>query len=321
MLFDAWRQFNSEIISSLKTYKFETERDNALNTIVECIFIKTNASEVYGSLGEKLKSFLSHVNFDHPEMHVFVKNILGDESIKEIEQFADLANYCKRKGYDSVAPKLKLMLSHFVKSSFFLNGKTLGNPAETNTHIRFLKNSNLWHLREKKKCQKINVAIDSEYDYKKIDESILCCYHHNSQKTEQLRTELLRKKRILEKMNCRHLLDEINTAINKLNNEICAINMGFRRITLGNVASSLKKIDPSISDIHIFPLTENQAYENNSIKTILSMTENFPAFGSKFPVFDHYGVVRGLEQDYGLLVGERDSRTFFLGYYMENKDE
>lgn len=321
MLFDAWSKFNSEIINSIKTYKFEVEKDNALNTIVECIFIKTNAAEIYGSLGEKLKSFLSHVNFDHPEMAVFVKNILGENSIKEIEQFADLANYCNRKGYDLVTPKLKLMLSHFVKSNFFLNGKTLGNPEETNTHIRFLKQPNLWHLREKKKFQKINVVIDSEYDYKKNDNSILCCYHHNSKKTEQLRLELLRKKRILEKMNCRHLLDEINSAINKLNNEICAANMGFRRITLGNVASSLKKIDPAASDIHIFPLTEKQANEVDSIKTILSMTENFPAFGSKFPVFDHYGVVRGMEQDYGLLVGERDSRTFFLGYYMENKDE
>jgi len=321
MLFDAWRKYNSEIINSIKSYRFEKPDDYQINSVVECLFIRTNAEEIYGTLGKNFKSFLNNVNFDHPEVSVFVKNILGNECITEIEQISEIANFCKRKNFVNFIPKIKLMLNCFVKSNFFLNGKTIGDPAETNTHIRLLKNNNLWKLREKKKCQRINVSYDSNYDYKKTNESLLCCYHHNSQKTEQLRVELLRKKRLLEKMNCKHLLDEINVAIEKLNNEVCAINMGFRRITLSNVASALQKFDSNSSDIYIFPLTEEQCLKAESIKTLVNLTENFPAFSSAFAAFDHYGVVRGAEQSHGLLVGERDAKTFFLGYYMEKEDE
>ena len=114
---------------------------------------------------------------------------------------------------------------------------------------------------------------------------------------------------------------EINAAIEKLKLDLNLQSFGFHRITLNVVARNLNAFCDVKGNIRIYPVTQEIAAANDSLRQIVNLCESFPAFCGDYAVFDHYAFIKDELSDVGIIVGERDAQSLFLGYYYEWKDK
>jgi hypothetical protein len=109
------------------------------------------------------------------------------------------------------------------------------------------------------------------------------------------------------------MVGEIDAAIAKIEQESANKNYGFRRITLNNVANLYKDIFETEDDIIIIPVSKEIYDKNRTVANFIDVCDKFPALDG-FPVFDHFGLVGSTKIKNYVLVAERDTQTFFLGY-------
>ena len=310
------QDYNQSILSSIKNFNYQIDPPKNLYGVLECLFKQTETEKIYGDLGIKLSNFIKNIDMAHPELDAFISNFIGLEAINELEILGEIAAFCRKKRYFSVIPRLNLLLENFSKNKIFLSANSLGDPKETNTHCRFLPKEKLWSIRENKKQQVLHFSKNLFDGSEGKDENIFTAYHHNSDKTLQLKSELERKKKIFETLNCSHMIQEIEDAIKNLESGIITANFGFRKITLSVASNCLKKMAAKNSQSYILPVTYQMSQENINIKNFVDFCDNFKIFNSLYSVFDHYAVLRLDDFDIGVLVAERDTKTFFVGYVL-----
>ena len=68
------------------------------------------------------------------------------------------------------------------------------------------------------------------------------------------------------------------------------------------------------SDVVIIPVNSTIFQSCKDVQKLVTICDNFPVFGHEYPVFDHYALVGCVDASQFVLVGERDTQTFFLGY-------
>jgi len=312
MLPEIWKNFNKAIQNSILNFNYKFEEKDAFNVLYENVFVKLSDAKCLGELGESLKEMLKSMDARHPEINTFFYNLLGSQAIEEISEIVEIQNFCNRKTFKHAGKRIKELLGHFSKNFILLNGKTIGDPEKTNCHVRFLEPKKMWGCRSKKKKQLLNankILPDST-----INLDCLNLYHHNSDKTLELKNQLAKKLEIFENLSCNYLASEIKQAIKRLDDELITVNFGFRRITLSTLASIHRKVLKHSEDIYIYPVNEELYWKNENISNFIDLTDNFKCFNNNHPVFDHYGIVCGEEEKVGFLVGERDTKAFFMGY-------
>lgn len=312
MLPEIWKNFNKTIQNSILNFNYKFEEKDSFNILYENLFHKLADVKCLGELGESLKEMLKSMDAKHPEINTFFYNLIGLQAIEEITEIVEIQNFCNRKAFKSVGNRIKELLGHFSKNYILLNGKTIGDPEKTNCHIRFLEPKKMWACRSKKKRQILNANKILPDNVVSLD--CLNLYHHNSDKTLELKKQLLKKLEIFENLSCNHLASEIREAIKRLDDELITINFGFRRITLSTLASVHRKIFKHSEDIFIYPINEETYWKYENISNFVDLTDNFKCFNSNHPVFDHYGIICGEDTKVGFLVGERDTKAFFIGY-------
>jgi hypothetical protein len=312
MLPEAWMLFNQAILNSIKNFNYQIPEDFSLASLCDSFFVKSAELNFLDDLGSNLKEMLQNIDPSHPEINIFFYHLLGQEVINEISSVVEIANFCNKKKYDSMMPRLKSLLHHFTKNNLFLNGKSIGNPENTNCHIRFLPHKSIWACRDKKKKQILNSNKNLPENTSSLD--TLSLYHHNSDKTVDLKKQLLKKRDIFQSLNCNYLIKEINQAINRVDEEIITVNFGFRRITLSTLASVYRKMVKTEDEIFIMPVTEKIFKDNHSVAEYVNCLDFFSVFNRSHAVFDHYGLICSENAQKAFLVGERDTKTFFVGY-------
>ena len=316
MSHEVWDAHNKEILNSIASIQINIEKNQEVIDFVK-EFCKQNISETLGDLGDSCLRFLKGIDFRHPEFTTFFKNLIGMQAIEEMLEIFEVNKFFKRKNFKIINLRIKYLLEHFKKDKILLSGKTLGEPMHTNIHSRFLPKEKIWMCRDQKKKQIINASKASISTAQQNLNDLFICYHHNSDKTHELKKELERRRAIFLNMNCQHMISEIDMAIEKLNNEIMLKNFGFRRITLNNVASLLRHFYDDERKILITPVTStflsNQSKDSNLLNFI-KICDEFPLFHSNYPVFDHYGIVGSISNGLNIIVGERDTQTYFIGY-------
>jgi hypothetical protein len=313
MSLSIWKDKNKSILQSIRNYRYEIAKPKVLPTLVEFFLINYGHDNLYGDLGVDLKNFLSNVDLNHPELDIFLSKIFGYEGLEEVEILHEISSFCVRKKFDHIIVRLKNLLKCFVKNNLPHHGKTLGNPMSTHAYTRFLPKDKLWISRESKKPQRV-LNKKNVFENISVNHDVLDAYHHGSDKSLQLKEELLRKKQIFDTMNCTYLSKEIDLAIKKIDEELIACNFGFRRITLSAIANSFINICGSPVDIYLEPVKLEKISENCFLSEFVNACDNFGCFNNCKSVFDHYGIIRADENDLSLLVGERDLKTFFIGY-------
>jgi hypothetical protein len=313
MSLSIWKDKNKSILQSIRNYRYEIEKPKVLPILIEYFVINYGHDNLYGELGSNLKDFLVNIDLNHPELEIFVAKLFGMEGIEEIEVLHEIAAFCVRKKYDFIIDRLKNLLKSFVKNNLPHSGKTLGNPCVTNAYTRFLPKNKLWIARQNKKPQRI-LSKKTTYENVCEDENVLDVYHHGSDKSLQLKAELIRKKNIFDAMNCTHLSGEISSAIKKIDEDFISCNFGFRRLTLSAAANSLVNIIGSYVDVYLEPVKMTDFTKNPVLHDFVECCDNFSCFNNDKAVFDHYGLIKSDENEICLLVGERDLKTFFIGY-------
>ena len=267
-----------------------------------------------GTFGSRLYELLINIDWDHPESTQFLKSLATEACIKELIQIIEIVKFLKRKKFDNFLEKIQYLPSLFKKDKFLLKGRTVDDPLLTNIHIRFLDYDSVKYCRGQKKRQIISNwknYVSEISDHNNFD--ILECYHHNSAKTKDVTTQLNKRKQIFVDMKCLQMVAEIDEAIERLDQESLDKNFGFRRITLSSVANAYRELFKTEDDIIIIPVTDEITKQSFDAKQFVDICDNLP-FMNGFPIFDHYGLVGSTKVKNYVLVGERDTQTFFIGY-------
>lgn len=312
---DIWSNYNSKIRYSISVLKNDIINNFEFHDVVNQIIKKVDIDFILGDMGLYLQEFLKNTNSSHPEYFLFLKNMIGINCFQEMKEIFEVSNYCKRKKFTHITQNLQFLTHAFKKDNLHYGGKTLGNPCHTHVHTRFLPYDKIWHSRENKKTQKIFLSKVNNFESDRFNNpEVFICYHHNSEKTAELKKELEKRKQIFININCVHMIQEVENAIEKLSCEMLCANFGFRRITLSNIAGIYKKLFPDSNDIYIQPVKENMLDQYADVKLFVNICDYLPAFQSSYAVFDHYGLVGDPSTNQYIMVGERDTQTFFLGY-------
>lgn len=315
MTFPIWKEYNSQIRKSIMQLKMQIESDEKVLILAKQLINRPNIENILGDLGIKLQKFLASTDISHPEYTVFLKNLLGENSVDEILEILEVSAFCNRKDFKYITINLKNLCCNFKKENLYGNGKTLDNPLFSHAHTRFVEMKNLWQSRSEKKLQKVQLSKINSFDHEKFSKpDIFICYHHNSEKTVDLKNELLRRRKIFETIDCHHMISEIDQAIDKLSTESLHKNFGFRRITLSSIAGIYRRLFADCQDIYIKPVDYEIYSKYEDVKNIVDLCDAFPLFYSTYSAFDHYALVYDPEIKSAIIVGERDTQTFFLGY-------
>lgn len=311
---------NAEIVQSINKFEYHFEDySDVKNIIFEFLNLK-NHNDIFGMFGNNLKNFLLHADLNHSELLSFLRHkIFSDDCISEIKELFILYKYCKRKKLRAVEQNLFKLCNHFVAEKIFLVGKTIDNLKLTKVHTRFLPDKERWEVRGYKKPTKIQ-GLKKTFDSDDIQEDqLFVCYHHNSCAVAEVLSDLKIKESMFLKIECTNLANEVNAAIKKIETDLQSQSLGFHRITLNAVARNMSRWygDKGDADVKIYPIDASWCETNRSINNLVKICEQFPAYDGKFACFDHYGVIKCEHMPFGIIVGERDTQTFFMGYYHE----
>lgn len=318
MLKEVCLQYNNQIIKSIADLILKKKDCIEIKEIIVKFLACTNKQEIFGDMGIKLGNFLLQAETQHPELYCFIEKTIGINGLNEISQIIQLHKYCKSKKLNFIKNNLFRLCKFFVPENVFLSGKSLEFLDQSKIHTRFLNVEDRWKTRSKKKLGKINgIKKSIESAEENCNLNIFSCYHHNSEIIKEVLCELENKYQVFTSMKCDLMADEIKSTINRLNNDLNNQSLGFHRITLNSIAKNYNNIFKTEDDIKIFPIDQCFYKNNNIVKPLIDLCENFPPYGNGYAAFDHYAIIRTDLSPFGILVGERDTQTFFIGYYHE----
>lgn len=308
--------YNKEITESILSFKICLPEDAGIKKTLANFLLLENMKDSFGEFGEKFRKFILNADMQHPELFSFIAHTVGDDGMKELHEIMEISRYCKRKKFSIVRQNLHQLCNNFSSNKIYMFGKNIEYLEQSKIHSRFLPCNQRWEVRNTKKAAKINGLksinlIEIEQKNKKVFE----CYHHNSDKINNILIELKNKYNNLCKMNCAYMATEVKNSIDKIALDLNLQSLGFHRITLNSVAKNLNKICDDNNDIKIHPVTIEMCEYNKVLKNIVDICENFPAFGNGYAAFDHYAVIKSDSANVGIIVGERDMQAFFIGYY------
>jgi hypothetical protein len=311
---ESWLDHNQTIYRSISSFELPIQIDKKILKFVNFCKKNLNNTDILGEFGGKLFELLNNINYKHPEATIFIANLISNECIEEIYQIINLHKFCIKKGYKNFFDKFKFLTSKFKKENFPLNGKIINDPVTTNMHIRFIDKNLIWQCRNQKNKQIISNWRNIQPTNNETQNfDILICYHHNSEKTKDLKNELLQRRQSLIDMNCLQMVNELDEAIKKVSQEFIEKNYGFRRITLSSCANAYREIFGHEDDICIIPINQDVLLKSKEAKKFIDLCDNFSLFNN-YPIFDHYGLIGSTKLKQYIMVGERDSQTFFVGY-------
>ena len=311
---------NFKISDSINAFQKIQNSDVEFNVLIQNILNEKNKDVLFGSFGKNLQNFLGVVERSHPEFFVFLRhNLFPDEVSKKMNDLICVHKYCKRKKLN-IVHNLNVLCKEFLPEKTITAAKTVDDLFASKVHTRFLRHDDRWVVRHCKKSTKIQTYkknLELEPEDKNYD--VFLCYHHNSDAIKDILVDLRKKEQNFRSISCQNLANETSAAINRLESDLNSQSLGFHRITLNAVARNIHKIENAENnrEIKIHPVTQDWYHNNKHLNDLIGICENFPLYGNNYPVFDHYGVIKFDDAKTGIVVGERDTQAFFVGYYHE----
>lgn len=312
--------FNKKIIESIKAFSCNLTTYDSVKVVIADFLLFNHVDECFGDFGHKLKSFILSIDMQHPELFAFLQNALGENGIMEMKEIMEIFKYSKRKKHKLIISRFHKLCENFSANRMFVFNKNLEYLEQAKIHSRFLDEKQRWDVRSRKKVTKIAMPKKPpvvEEDAKTPD--AFACYHHNSDRIISVLAHLESKYNTLIDMNCVHMAAEIKETIDKINTDLNSQSLGFHRITLNSVAKNISKISNFYQDVKIHPVTEEMLWTNSSLRDLVTACERFPAFDAGYSVFDHYGIIKADDSEVGIIVGERDTQAFFIGYFYDDQ--
>jgi hypothetical protein len=184
----------------------------------------------------------------------------------------------------------------------------LGNPEITLNHIRFLSPAKRWVSRSYKNIQQ--VTPKEKYNNQLVEEEELEYFGHNSMQIESYCESLQIKYNELKKINCNLMAKELSICIDKVKENLSQKRHGFYRVPISkiiNIVSSKNQFDT----VEIIPVKDPNYLSNRNCPNFIKICENF--FGRTYGIFDHYAEIKFSGINISYLIGEIDSKSYFIG--------
>lgn len=293
-------------------------QDNSLGR--DCalpIFLKGFCeSEIFKFCAEHLgclKKFLQSINMDHGELPCFLNKNINIDIIDLIKEITDVYEFCKEKKLkiqNELSCFSKNIISHFDNN--FLNN--LGNPEKTKIFTRFLDENKRWSVRATKNKQIISKK--SNLSVSQMETGCVESIYHGSLYNYKIVEDLKNKKNSFDEISCSNLAFEINKAIDRINESIALEKYGFQRVAISKILHLFEK-NFAYSQATILPVKSIKQLEGSDAKRFVELCENFNFSGSKFSIFDHYAEIKLNESQVSALIGEIDTRSYFICFNFE----
>jgi hypothetical protein len=274
-----------------------------INSLVEKVWFK--------SLFENFCSFFSVANKKHPDFFDVIDNLFPEYFIEKCLDIDKTYNYIKENNiviHDAFVVSIK----KFFTEDEIKRLNYYDNPEKNRIATRFLDVDRKWNLRKFKREQVILKKINSKInlDVKKGINSI----SHNSNDLKEYIKELGLKKKSMLEINCIQLAAEIEEYMGRIKENINLSKHGFYRVSI----SKLLELAASIfeySGAEIMPIKDKNYLRQYPIPQFLELCDNF--FGKNLSIFDNYAQIKFVGGPFSFLVGEIDSKSYFVGLIHE----
>ncbi len=252
-------------------------------------------------------SFFSSIDTRHPDLMDFLNNIFDSNFLEKSKSIDSIIKFCTTKKINNIniSSVLASVLLENINSKIINN---LGNPEVTLNHIRFLSPCKRWLARGYKNVQV--VSPKERYFNQLIQEEELEYFGHNSMKIESYHDLLLSKYNDLKKINCNFMAKELAILIDKVKDNLNQKKYGFYRVPISkiiNIVSAKKQIDI----VEIIPIKTPDYLKNRNCPNFIRLCESF--FDKNHGVFDHYAEIKFGGWNTSYLIGEIDSKSYFIG--------
>jgi hypothetical protein len=298
-------QINKQIFESINNYKHSFSKSENKNVIKE--YLKIFNTDWFSNSFPDTFSFFDNIEINHPDLLSFIETVFYDDFIEKSISINKIINFCNVKKINNIQIDKKLP-SILLDS---INTKTLSglaNPEITLNHIRFLPKQKRWIARSYKNNQTVtpkerflnNLTKDENVEY----------FGHNSFKMESFCEDLILKYNDLKKINCNKMAMELSIYIDKIKESLNQKKYGFYRIPISkiiNIVSCQKNFDT----VEIIPIKDLNYLKNKKCPDFIKVCENF--FGKNHGIFDHYAEIKFSGISVSYLVGEIDSKSYFIG--------
>ena len=251
--------------------------------------------------------FFESIDMKHPDLSCFIESLFYENFIDKAKSVDTIIDFCNKKKINNIniENSLPSVLLNSVNNKLATN---LGNPETTLNHIRFLSVSKRWAARSYKNNQV--VYAKEKHVNNLIKEETLEYFGHNSMKIEEYYQELLQKYDYFKKINCNNMAKELSNYIEKVKENLNQKKYGFYRVPISkiiNIVASQKTFDI----VEIIPVKDLNYLKNRNCPDFIKICETF--FGKNHGIFDHYAEIKfgGINTSY--LIGEIDSRSYFIG--------
>jgi len=197
-----------------------------------------------GSIGQKLRSFASKIDFSHPEIVSVFDGVLADDQTfaQECLELLQLAKFARDNQLSKILPLLGRVVAKESLSKIVI--KKIDSPQHNRMHVRLLKDP---LEREEIRLSKRMQTIDLQSIYNKGEEvwnaqpdSFSRFLRFDTSYQDDL-TLAEKKVERYEELGCNSLADEVRKSIDIFREHIEQSHYGFNRITMTNAAVILAK--------------------------------------------------------------------------------
>lgn len=312
------KQINDQIYNSVL---LESKQIRTIDSSIDSFSLLKKLTEsmlpnLFGSVFDPLYAFANSASKEHPEVNAFLLQVCTEKFFDKCQQIIKLADYC-----DLHQMTIKEDFVHFQKYLSDLLNSTMhslvGDPEKTKIFTRFLPTEKRWLARTFKKAQTITCKKNHVINI--LDSFGLQAFYHNSNLFLNIKNDLVYKKENMYAMGCTKICKEIESNIKEIEEFFSLQKYGFHRITISKIIKLLN-IEKDFAQVHIRPVTHASALSGTNAERFIDLCDNF-SFKDKgsWPIFDHYAEICWKNSDFSILVGEIDTKSYFICYNFEER--
>lgn len=312
------KQINDQIYDSiLLASKQNQSKESSVDSFAIIKYLtESSLLNIFESVFDPLSQFVQSVNKEHPDVQSFLLQVCTERFFDKAHQILKLIDYC-----DLHQLTIKEDFVHFQK---YLNDllnqsmhSLIGDPEKTKIFTRFLPTKKRWLARTFKKTQTITCKKNDCISI--LDNHGLQAFYHNSNLLLNIKNDLLCKKDNMYGMGCTQICKEIETNIKEIEEFFSLQKYGFHRITISKIIKLLN-VEKNSVQFHIRPVTHTAVVSSTNAARFVDLCDNF-SFGDQgaWPIFDHYAEICCKNSEFSILVGEIDTKSYFICYNFEEK--
>lgn len=197
-----------------------------------------------GAIGQKLRLFAEHVDFQHPEITLIFDGLIADDQVfaQECIELLELGKFARENSFSRIVPYLGRVITEESLSRAII--RKIDTPKNNRMHVRLLANPiERQEIRMTKRVQ----TIDLQGVYKKGEEiwnvqpdSFKKFLRFDTAYEDDIKIAEKKAKRY-EELGCSSLASEVLRSIDVFRQHMEQAYYGFNRITMTTAALILAK--------------------------------------------------------------------------------